>query len=179
MVNKSDVVYLIQLLKKNKITYGVGGSLLLQALKLETKVNDLDIMIDVNDALLIDILLKDYVDQDQKPNDPKYDSLYFREFKFNQTAIDIMAGLKINYQRKWYGIPFDDKTPIYIIDNINYMLLEDWYVIYYLLDRKAKVKLIENYFFQTRSFSKIRINDLTLLDLPVDLKLRLIKLLNI
>jgi len=179
MVNKQTLVYLTQILRENQVYYGIGGSSLLEKLGLDVTVKDLDIMIDPNDIQLVDKLFTEYQDKNHKVKDLKFDSLYFMELSLDQTDVDIMAGFKVNYENKWYEFPFNKETPTIAINNIDYMLLEDWYVIYYLLDRKTKVSLIENYFSQTKIIDKTRVSELVKLELPVDLKLRLTKLLNI
>jgi len=179
MVNKLTLEYLAQILRKNQVCYGIGGSVLLKELGFDVIVNDIDIVIDPKDIKIVDTILKEYKDRFQKPKDIKFDTLYFAEFSINQTDIDIMAGFKVNYETKWYTFPFDKETPTTSIANVDYMLLEDWYVIYYLLDRNIKVSLIETYFFQTKLIDKARVSNLVKLALPADLKMRLIKLLNI
>ncbi|MCX6084553.1 MAG: hypothetical protein NT102_06275 [Caldiserica bacterium] len=129
--------------------WGVGASVLLYYHCLVEKPHDIDIMIAEADADMVAAVLDGI--GSETPGDPGrslYSTTRFLEYLVDGTEVDIMAGFAIKHIGGTYVLPFDDwlvaTTRTESGVTIQFMSLEDWYVIYQLIPgREAKVKLIE------------------------------------
>ncbi|WP_105616363.1 nucleotidyltransferase family protein [Vallitalea okinawensis] len=137
-------------LNENGILWGVGASVLLNHYGLIEKPNDIDILINLDDIQEADMTLRSLGEKRIFEKTSTYSTEYFYEYIINDIDIDVMAGLSINHEKGIYRHVFDCQSIVKTakINDIDIPLtsLEDWYVIYQLIpNRKAKVKMIENY----------------------------------
>lgn len=139
-----------ELFNKNNIRYGVGGSLLLNHYGLIDRVNDVDIIVDKDDIKLANELLLMIAKKKDPTINDGFATTFFYQYELETIDIDIMADFKIIHVEGVYTYPFDEFSITNTIFKnnirISYSALEDWYVIYHLLNnRKNKVKLIDDY----------------------------------
>lgn len=152
MSNKLEFILkkIAELLNEQKITWGVGGSVMLNYYGIIQGPGDIDILVHLKDINKLDnILSKIGKKQERLPN-KIYKTKYFYEYIIDEIEIDVMAGLCICFNGKDHLFDFtrDSIGDFMEIDNIKIPLskLSDWYDIYKLLpNREEKVTLIEEY----------------------------------
>ncbi|WP_047981772.1 nucleotidyltransferase domain-containing protein [Ornithinibacillus contaminans] len=138
-------------LQNVEITWGVGGSLLLNFHQLIDKPNDIDILVDERNASrLMEIISPLGRMKEAKRSEP-FRTVYFSKLAIEEVAIDIMGGFAISHQEGVYHLPLTaDRIVEYkTINGVDIPLcaLEDWYILYSLIPGKQeKAVLIENHF---------------------------------
>lgn len=142
--------YIGKRLNEADITWGVGGSILLNKFGFIDKLNDIDIFISIDDIEKADEILKSIGEKKKWKNDSTYSTKYFYEYIVNEVDVDVMSGLAINHSNGTFSYTFDKNSisDFKVINGVNipFTSLEDWYVIYQLIpNRKVKVEMIEKY----------------------------------
>ncbi len=143
---KNALTKMALILNRNKVNWGLGGSLLLYLYGIETTVSDIDIVIDEKDLNIMEIIVENF-DHIEKPRSIQYLTKKFYSITLEGIDVDLMIGFKIKTQENIYSYPTEDriKDKIISIDNvdINLCSIDDWYNAYIAMQRDSKVKLIE------------------------------------
>lgn len=145
-MNRSTIFKLSKILNEKNIVWGIGGSALLEYYGLYCDPNDLDLWIHPNDIDKAKIIFKDF--QRIETNIYLPEKYHFK-IQFFDIKVDFVACFMIK--------PNQYKFTFYISpDNLRYVheegieipitYLEDWYIIYKLLKREDKARIIEKYF---------------------------------
>lgn len=136
-------------LNEAKICWALGGSALLDCFEMNVEVHDLDIMVEAND---FDKAIQSLCQIGQtkiKEDDVNFRTEYFKSFMINACAVDVMSGLCVKWNDRWFEFKFtrahiglskmieDVRVPL--------MTIEDWYVFYHWLNRPNKISEIERY----------------------------------
>lgn len=152
LIMKNTLIQIAKELNKEQITWAIGASVLLNFYKLVDDPNDIDIIVKISDIEKTNRTLKKIGYKKSSEKSGFYSTKYFYEYEINKIDIDVMAGFVINYDRnKQYLYEFNQEsiTKVLNINNVEIPLasLEDWYVLYSLMNNRGeKVNLIENYF---------------------------------
>ncbi len=144
---------------KNDIMYGIGGSYMLDRCYFKTKVNDIDIFIAKKDLTKTFNVMKLY-DKLSSNAVVNIKSLYHQRYLINDIQIDLMADMYICHHQQWFLYSLHDQEQLQNINGKDYMYIEDWYYIYWLLNRKDKVKLIREHWLKSRDIDHSRIANL-------------------
>lgn len=156
MISKSILNNLVNDLKAHNIVWGIGGSYLLQLYNLYDNPNDLDLWVNPDDMFKVK---KIFNNCEEIKTDINLPPQFHYKIKYYDAEIDFVACFitKPNKNEFKYNI---------VPDNIHYMqtddglkvpctYLEDWYVIYKLLKREDKAKIIKDFFSKNkREFSE-------------------------
>lgn len=146
MIDYSILKSLSEMLDNYHITWGIGGSCLLQLYNLYSDPNDLDLWVQPSDMPQIKKIFCDF--EQLKSNLPLPEEHRYK-IKYHNTEVDFIACFitKPNQHRFEYKI---EPTNIKLIDYDGFKIpctyLEDWYIIYRLLGRNQKADLIQNVF---------------------------------
>lgn len=137
-------------LNKEGILWGVGASILLNHYELVDKPHDIDIIIDIKDIGKADEILKDLGEKKKREQVSGFSTEHFYEYSINGEDVDVMAGMIVNFNGGSYKYIFDEKSVVETKDingiKIPLTSLEDWYVLYQLMERREnKVMIIEDY----------------------------------
>lgn len=160
-------------LNREKIEWGLGGSLLLFVRGIVDQFGDIDLIVKESDVLRVNRLLNKMGILVPKEEDPIYHSKGFFQFDIDGVIVQVMSNLTVKYDDKLYTVPFDehsiDKWEPFGQEKLPLMYLEDWYVIYQLIRRTEKIERLREHFGKV-SFSKSR--QMTLLDwnMPADIR---------
>ncbi len=153
-----DVLMLVaKTLQKLHVTWAFGGSLILKHHGLIDEVNDIDIVIEISDAHKVEKALQELGAKKQATEKKNYQTEFFRTFELQGIAIDVMANLKIKNDIIYpYHFSKSSITAIKRINGVklNYCSLEEWLVLYYVMNRPQKVELLIDYFNNTTMFHK-------------------------
>ncbi len=153
-MNKLDEIPLIKnvllniasVFNKNKINWGVGGSLLLYLNGIETTIGDIDLIVDVNDITKLEKIVEKYK-HIEKPKTDIFLTERFFSFNIDGVNVDLMIGFKLLTEKGLYSFPIGDKIvdKSIIIDDtsINLCSLKDWLEAYTAMGRKNKIELIK------------------------------------
>lgn len=144
------LVKIASTLNDNKITWAIGGSLMLYFKGIIDHFQDIDIMVIEEDVhKLKELLLKIGILTPANPND-KYKTKYFLEFIVNEVEIDVMAGFSIVNNDKEYDCSLESNqiNENYVIDGVSIPMQSPglWLKYYSLMERKDKVDLINQYY---------------------------------
>lgn len=142
---KLEVLSLIaNKLNESKITWSVGGSLLLFLNDKNKTFNDIDLMVTEEDAIKTDEILSELGIKLQTIN--KYKTKYFLEYIINDVEVDVVAGMIIDKDDKEYYCPLtkEDISDSCLVGDqeIPMQSLEKWKYIYELMGNVEKAKLI-------------------------------------
>ena len=144
------LIELARVLNDAKISWAIGGSLMLYFKGITNHFKDIDIMVIEEDVhKLKELLLTFGILTSANPND-KYKTKYFLEFIIDGVEIDVMAGFSIVNDGKEYDCSLK-KNQIhenYVIEGVNIPMQSPnlWRKYYCLMDRKDKVDLIDQYY---------------------------------
>ncbi len=174
---------LIKIAKKfneARITWALGASMVLQHYKLVEIVHDIDILIvkaDVEKARKI----LDHLGTKKPIKDRGiYKTSYFYEYLIDGEDVDILCEFKIENQGI-YAYQFDQSkiTDFEMVGNeaIYYTSLEDWLVLYTLMERVDKINLLKQHFQNTKKVNK-KVLKSALHDVSKDIKLDIEQWLN-
>lgn len=159
MINKQILDSLVSILKENNVRCGIGGSFLLQIYGLygDDDPKDVDFWVYPDDMPVVRRIFCDYPQISEKLQLPEK---YHYKICFKGIYVDFVACfiVKPNKNEFLYNIQPDSIEWIKL-DNgreIPCTSLEDWYVVYKLLNRKNKAEIIGNYLKR-----KDRINSVT------------------
>ena len=158
------------------ITWGVGGSLLLYINGLSDQFEDIDLVVQEGDALACQRLLIKHGPMMPKNPNERYRTRGFFEFTIDEAEIDLMCVLSIMSHDQETVVPFDDsmieRWEPFGIEKLPLMHLEDWYLIYALIERTAKLELLEDHF-KAKGINKTRLKQLLDLNMPEIVRQRL------
>lgn len=133
-------------LNQNHIVWGVGGSCLLQLYNLYLEPNDLDLWVQPCDMYKIREIFKDY---EEIPTEIPVPEEFHYKIKYDNLEVDFIACFitKPNQYKFEYSInPANIKMVVLDDIKIPCTYLEDWYIIYRLLNRNDKANLIQETF---------------------------------
>lgn len=160
-------------LNHEKIEWGLGGSLLLFVRGITDQFGDIDLLVKDSEVLRVNRLLNKMGMLVPKEEDPIYHTKGFFQFEIDGVIVQVMSNLTVKYEDKLYTVPFDefsiDKWEPFGQEKLPLMYLEDWYVIYQLIQRTPKVELLEEHFKKVK-FSKSRKQALLEWSLPADIR---------
>ena len=148
MINHNTLETLSNILNENRITWGVGGSYLLQLYNLYSEPSDLDLWIQPSDMHQIKQIFKDFK---EIPTNIPLPKQYHFKIMFIDTEVDFIACFMTqpNQYKFVYKIETDN---IHLIDydgiQVPCTFLEDWYIIYRLLNKDDKANLIQHFFME-------------------------------
>lgn len=146
MINHDTLEILSKILNENRITWGIGGSCLLQFYNLYSEPADLDLWVQPSDMQHIRHIFKDFK---EIPTDIPLPAQYHLKIVFIDIEVDFIACfmIKPNQYEFIYEIEPNNIQPIdYDGIKIPCTFLEDWYIIYRLLKKDDKANLIQNFF---------------------------------
>lgn len=147
MTSKQALQKLSKILKSRKITWGIGGSYLLYLHGLYDNPADIDLWVTPNDMDEVRMLFKGFPELETNINLPK--ELHFKML-YHEIEVDFVACFmtKPNQYDFTYTIDADNIEEISIGEEktVPCTYLEDWYIVYKLLRREDKAKIIERYF---------------------------------
>jgi hypothetical protein len=146
MTYEEVIENLKDILNKNNIIWGIGGSFLLKIYNLSSVANDLDLWVRPYDLQKVRNIFREYEEICSEINLPS--DLHFK-MNYLGTQVDFVAAfiIKPNQNTFDYEIsPKDIKLQSYgDTDEIPLTSLEDWYFIYKLLKRNEKAAKIETF----------------------------------
>ncbi|EZH64860.1 hypothetical protein DH09_20320 [Bacillaceae bacterium JMAK1] len=144
-------------LNDNKISWGIGGSLLLLQNGIVQKANDIDILVSEEDGdrckAIIDKIGKEEEAQKYAP----FRTAYFYKYTINNVEVDLMSGLALEHENGIYKF-FLTPNSIVAYSQINgteipLCALEDWYILYSLMPNKEEKEYLLRHYFQTHGIS--------------------------
>lgn len=158
------------------ITWGVGGSLLLYIHGLSDQFEDIDLVVQEGDALACQRLLIKHGPMLPKNPDERFRTRGFFEFEIDGVDIDLMCVLSIVSHDMETVLPFDEtlieRWEPFGVEKLPLMHLEDWYLIYALIEREPKLELIEGHF-KAKGVNQQRLKQLLELNMPEKVRQRL------
>lgn len=165
------------------IVWAAGASSVLFEHGLAAAVNDLDIIVRLEDAAKLDAFLEPHAVKPPETDHPKYKTAFFREYVVDGVEIDLIAGFAIAHEQGVYYYRFDhdavDRVAILNGVGVPIAALEDWYVLYMLMDRKEdKARLIESHFLANGIEAPGRLEEALTQPLPETVRNRIVALLN-
>ncbi len=138
------LIHLAKELNGNRIIWALGGSLLLYYKGFDVKVNDIDILVDINSHDQLKEVLKPYPYTYVNSN-PKYQTEHFYQFTINQIDIDLMINFRVKTKSGLYKFPFDNSCISGTVslegEAIYLSSLEEWQKAYIAMNRLDKIKL--------------------------------------
>lgn len=146
MITYSTLRLLNEILNSHHITWGIGGSCLLELNNLYADPNDLDLWVQPCDMSQVKKIFADC--EELKSNLPLPEEYRFK-IRYFDLEVDFIACFitKPNQHRFEYKIkPSNIKQINYKGIEIPCTYLEDWYIIYRLLGKNEKANLIQNVF---------------------------------
>lgn len=162
------------LFNKANITWALGGSWVLKKHGLKKTPRDIDILIIEGDIDKVKQIMQNI--GTLKPINPqeKYGTRYYFQYIVDEVEVDIMCKFIIEYRGTIFNYLFDKQSVSdieYLGDvRINYSSIEDWYVLYCLMDRpKDNLREIERYLL-TKSIKNTYLFKRIMVDVPDDLK---------
>lgn len=134
-------------INQKKITWAIGGSVLLYIKGFVNNFNDIDIIVTEEDVKsLKDIMLVHGQLINHTPN-AKYQTKHFYEFNIDGVDFDIISGFTIVNNDQLHYFPLDKKdiTDLIKLDGNKIPLhsIKQWCLYYELMGRMEKVKLID------------------------------------
>ncbi len=148
-MKENTFIELAKLLNEHKIRWAVGASYMLYLYGVVDNYNDFDLIVHHDDIdLLQNCMCASSAQQLECTPKKGYDSLYFTKWIFKGIEIDLIADFRVVRDDKIYTLPFDEsKMKIKNLQSvqINLMDLQDWRVMYYAMNRQAKVDSIDDF----------------------------------
>lgn len=147
MINKIIIKRITEELNTLGIVWGVGGSYLLNIYELIDNPNDLDLWVSPNDMETVRNYFFKY--QEIETDVPLPPELHYK-ILYNNLEVDFVACFKVkpNKYEFEYNIKPQNIKLVKLRNGIELpcTYLEDWYIVYKLLKRDDKAKLIEDFF---------------------------------
>ena len=146
MIDLTILKDLSRQLNRHKITWGLGGSCLLMLYNLYSAPNDLDLWVQPDDIEKVREIFAEY--EEISTDIPLPKELHFKML-FHNVEVDFVACFIIKPNQHQYRFDICPKNirMITIGDmQIPCTYLEDWFIIYHLLNRTGKARLIQDYF---------------------------------
>lgn len=166
-----------------KLVWAAGASSVLYEHGITASVNDLDLIVRLEDCGRLDAFLAPYAQKPPETDHPKFKTAFFREYLIDGVEVDVMAGFAIAHDAGVYHYHFDvdaiDRVAILSGVGVPMAALEDWYVLYQLMEgREEKVALIETHFEANGIEVPQRLERALQQPLPDAVRLRILSLLN-
>lgn len=136
------------LFEAEKICYAIGGSFMLKVQGVVADYHDFDVVVKVSDVLRAkEILASLGQSHPQKPKAPFF-TYDFSAYTIEGVEIDLMAGLVIKHHHIYYAYQFNEACchyQTYHDIKVSIGELEDWHVLYCLMQRRDKEGLLAHY----------------------------------
>lgn len=162
------------LFNKANITWALGGSWVLKKHGLKKTPRDIDILVIEGDVDKAKQIMQNIGTLKPSKLQDKYGTRYFFQYLVDDVEVDIMCKFIIEYQDYSFNYLFDKQSisdAEYLGETrINYSSIEDWYVLYCLMDRpKDSLREIEKYLL-TKGIKNTYLFKRIMVDVPDDLK---------
>lgn len=162
-------------LNEKNIFWAIGSSYLLKEEKIVDVAHDLDIFIAMQDIDAAEKVLGELAKKEESIDNKNFASRRFLEYTIDGVEVDVIAGFRVVNCSHIYEYILDDKAVVNtkIIDGIkiNYTSLEDWFVIYSLIDgRKEKAMKIKEELLKRKNINKFLLKRNLTRDIPCSLK---------
>lgn len=136
-------------LNEAHLLYAIGGSMMLKLRSFDVIPQDCDIMVMETDFQSVVEIFQCVATQVNKPSLLPYKTKHFTTFNLEDITIDIMAGFTYEHLEGTYYTMFDSEsiTDWVQVEEIKLplMSLEEWFILYNIMNRLEKTKLIETY----------------------------------
>lgn len=146
MINNQVLDSLVKILKKNKVRCGIGGSFLLQLYNLYDDPQDIDFWVYPDDLSIVKEIFCDYPQIEEKLQLPEE---YHLKICYEGVFVDFVACFIVQPNKNKYQYNLCPESIEWIdLDNgveIPCTSLEDWYIVYKLLNRNNKADIIKSY----------------------------------
>lgn len=161
-----------------EITWAIGGSNVLKKHDLIDHANDIDILVMEKDVVKAAEILSNLGTKLSTKPSKQFETKYFYQYTVHETQIDLICDFKIRYQNELYSYTFDEES---ITDQdmiagvqIFFTSLEDWYVLYRLMNREndQKILSLEKYF-RLHGVSHPQLLNRALKQVPQELKFKI------
>lgn len=144
------LLHLAEKIEKKKLTWAIGGSLMLSLRGFPSIPNDIDIMVTEQDAhILIELLDSVATRLPTTSNHSVLTSTHFAKYSLDGIGIDVMANFGVYHANGLYVFPFQSDSIDYLSSKAHTLpicTLEDWYILYLLMpNREDKVQHIEEH----------------------------------
>lgn len=168
---------------KQNITWAMGSSYLLKEKGLVDICNDLDFFVSLEDIQKVKEILDILGEREESPFSKNFKSKVFLEYNVDNVEIDVMAGFTVIKDNHIYEYILDDKaiveSKIKEDTKIYYTSLEDWFVIYQLIDgREEKVLKIKEKLLNTKNINRFLLKRNLSLSIPKSVKVEIKNILN-
>lgn len=136
-------------LNSKDVVWGIGGSYLLKRYGINTKLNEIDIVISEDSINEVTEIMNRISVKQNHPNDDKFNTKFYAVYLIEDTKINIISTLSYTSKDEFtYHFDEEDISVHETNDKvrINYCHLMDWYIIYKEINRKSISRLIEKYY---------------------------------
>ncbi|WP_214780853.1 hypothetical protein [Exiguobacterium sp. s22] len=123
----------------NGIEYRIGGSELLKHHHIVEVTNDIDVFVEPDQFEKIDRVLSRAGEKQSSEPHEAYLTTYFGEYAFEGTDVDVMSSFRMKCTDGIYTHPFIEPAG-------QWMHLEEWIVLYTVIDREEKLDSLIHYF---------------------------------
>lgn len=134
---------------EENIIWAIGGSTMLYFYEIVDQFDDLDIMVNQADYDKARKILEEIGNQKIIPQSFRFKTKLFSKFVVQGVIVDLMGGLRIRRNKEWHEFSFNEEIINKTINvgnsNIPLGRLEAWLHYYEMMERYAKVKMIEDY----------------------------------
>ena len=175
------ILSILNQLNEAKLLYGLGGSMMLKLRSFDIEPNDIDLFVSVDDYSKVIDIFNVYATQVVTPSKYPFKTKHFTSYKCEDITIDIMAGFAYEHLEGTYIALFDHlsipNTSQINNTNIPLMSLEEWFILYSIMNRSDKVEMIEK-FWKTHEVQYPRLLERQLmLELTTSLKAKILNYL--
>jgi len=172
------IIDFLKLLDEQQINYAVGGSFLLMLHDLTDDFYDVDVLLDSRDYHKAFSIFRKYPNRIIPKTNPLYQTHTLVKVDYHHVQLDLIFDFKISKEQFDYRYPMIQAKGLELLTyhgyDFNCALLEEWYLIYQLIEREEKVKMLENHFKKNMKDSLDYLKEMyALRNLPVDIKLHL------
>lgn len=174
-MNHDVLLQIAKVLNENDIRWGLGASYALHFRGLVKSPRDIDLIVAEEDIIKTVNLLKSFGQLEEEPPKGDYLTEYFYYFKIDETEIDVISNFKLKHETGVYTYHFDALGIVdtVLVEDVNIPLtaLEDWYILYLVMNnKKQRGDMIEAYF-QTHGIKHLELIKRGLKqDLPRDVR---------
>ncbi len=130
------------------VRWALGASSMLALRGLRATPNDIDLIVDERDAALAADTLRAAGAQSPPGPSAGFGTRVFLEYDIDGVGVDLMAGFAVRTEAGDVAYPFPEspETVAFGGQAVPLCPLEDWYVLYLLMNRPQKARLIETHF---------------------------------
>lgn len=181
-MNINTLSYIAGVINNNRISWAVGGSVLLYLSGFDVNPNDIDILVDEKDAKRLSSALTAIGEQrNMEPKEP-FLTRHFYHYIVKDTEVDVMGGYITKHCSGKYELEFDSNSIVghRVIDGVSIPLssLEDWFVLYQFIPyKKGKADLIEKYLKKNGVKNRFLLERALGKELPEDVRKRIINII--